>query len=127
MNKKSLSQKIALGTAIVLLIADIAFFIFDGGDRTFSYVTFFAGLGGAVFLVMHFLFSTKLDFIPLIASALLGIALGMHLFLGLPTLSDIVNGVNFVGGNSSAVVVFGSIFLVANISSVFICFMKQEE
>ena len=127
MKNKSLAQKLGLLTACALLIADVVFLATDLGDHTFSFVTFGAVLLGAVLLGASFFLPRRLDFLPLLAAAALGVGLGMHLFLGLPTLSDLWNGVNFVGGNSTAVFVFGAIYLAGTILSVVLCFGKQDK
>lgn len=109
----------------MMLIADIAFIIVNRGDKTFSWVTaglILAGVLGEVLVV-----GKNPVFAPLIPAICYGVALSMHLYLGLPTLSDIVNGVNFVGGNSTAVLVFGGIFLFGTVLAVAASFMGQTE
>lgn len=112
------------GSAAMMLIADILFVILDSGDRTFSLITFFAVLAGAaVAIAGAFL---KLDFLPMITAALYGVGLGMHLYLGLPTLSDVLNEVNFVGGNPTMVIVFGILFFIGLVACIVGGFLSQE-
>jgi len=44
----------------------------------------------------------------------------------LPTASDVVNGVNFVGGNFMMFLIFGIIFLVGTVMAIIACFTKQR-
>lgn len=117
---------LSLGAGAVMLIADILFIALDFGDRTFSLVTFFAVLVGAAAAIAHALLP-KLEFLPLVSAALYGVGMGMHLYLGLPTLSDVVNEVNFVGGNPTMVIAFGIIFLLCLVCAVASCFLAQSK
>jgi hypothetical protein len=111
--------------ACFMLIADIAFIIFDYGDRTFSFVTFgliIAGVAAELLVV-----AKSYYWAPLLSSVCFGVALSMHLYLGFPTLSDVVNGVNFIGGNPQAVIIFGVAFLIGTVASLVSCFMNQSK
>ena len=108
-----------------MLAADIVFIIFDYGDRTFSFVTF--GLIIAGFAAELLVLIKNYYFAPLLSSICFGVALSMHLYLGFPTLSDVVNGVNFIGGNPQAVIIFGIAFLIGTVASLVSCFMNQSK
>lgn len=104
------------------------FFATDMVDRTFSFVTFAFVLSGAVIEIVYFFLRIKpLDFIPAISCVLYGVALGQHLKLGLETLSDVWNGVNFIGGNPYMAVSFAAIFGVGIIATAVSCFMPQNK
>ncbi|MEK3669825.1 MULTISPECIES: hypothetical protein [unclassified Paenibacillus] len=110
--------------ACLMLAANIAFIIFDYGDRTFSFVTFgliIAGVLGELLVLVK-----TYSFAPLLPSICFGVALSMHLYLGFPTLSDVINGVNFIGGNPQAVIIFGIAFAIGTVASLVSCFMKQS-
>lgn len=118
---------LALGAAVLFLISDIIFVAVDAGDRTFSYVTFALILVGAAIEIVSVFFDYKfLDFLPVVSCACYGIAFGMHLYLGLPTLSDRWNGVNFVGGNGDAVITFAILFGIGLVAALVACFMKRR-
>lgn len=111
--------------ACFMLVADVAFIIYDYGDRTFSFITFsliVLGVLGEGLVVLK-----NYSFAPLIPSICFGVALSMHFYLGFPTLSDVVNGVNFIGGNPQAVLIFGIAFVLGTIATLISCFMKQTK
>lgn len=113
-----------IGT-IIMLAANVLFIIIDYGDRTFSFITFGLILLGVIgeILVVY----TAFQFTTLIPAVCFGVALSMHLYLGFPTLSDVVNGVNFVGGNPKAVIQFGVMFLIGTICALTSNFMNQSK
>jgi len=116
---------IGLAAAFLMLIADIIFIITDYSDRTFSMVTFILiliGVAGEVLIIVK-----DFKFAPLLPSICFGVAMSIHLYLGLPTLSDVMNGVNFIGGDPNAVIVFGAIFLIGTFFAIVSCFMKQSK
>ena len=116
---------IGLAAAFLMLIADIIFIITDYSDRTFSMVTFILiliGVAGEGLIIVK-----DFKFAPLLPSICFGVAMSIHLYLGLPTLSDVMNGVNFIGGDPNAVIVFGAIFLIGTFFAIVSCFMKQSK
>ena len=105
---RTVAYWLALAAAAVMLITDIIFIATDLGDRTFSLVTFFLVLLGVIIEVVYAVLDISfLDF--------------------LPTLSDVWNGVIFVGGNPQAALAFGIIFLIGTITALVSCFMKQKK
>lgn len=118
---------IALGAAVLFIVSDIIFIAVDAGDRTFSYVTFALILAGAAIEIASAFFDyVFLDFLPVVSCICYGVAFGMHLYLGLPTLSDVWNGVNFVGGNAQAVITFAVLFGTGLLAALVACFMKRR-
>lgn len=119
---------LALGAAIALLITDIIFIATDFGDRTFSLVTFLLILAGVAIEIVYVVLDMKvLDFLPVLSCVCYGVALGQHWNLGLATLSDVWNGVVFVGGNSTAALAFGIVFAVCTVAAIVSCFLKQKK
>lgn len=119
---------LALAASVIMLVADIIFIATDLGDRTFSYITFVFVLLGVAIEVVYVAFDKKyLDFLPIISCVCYGVAVGQHWKLGLATLSDLWNGVNFVGGNYNAAIAFGVIFVVCTVAAIVSCFMKQKK
>lgn len=106
---------------ILMIAASILFIIIDRNDRTFSWITCILVLIGCIPALIQLKF--RLYVLPFISAVCFGGALSYHLYLGLPTLSDIINGVNFIGGNPNAVIIFGIIFLIGTIGSVIRCFI----
>lgn len=111
--------------AVILLAADIVFLVTDSSDRTFSWITFGLIAAGVVCEVLTAL--TDLKLMPLLTAVCWGAGLSYHLYIGLPTLSDIMNGVVFVGGSAQAVIVFGVIFGIGTVIAVIACFMDQRK
>lgn len=116
---------LGFGASLLMLVGDVAFIIMDGTDRTFSYITFGLILAGVLCQVLIVFFDLKV--MPLLCAVCFGAALSYHLFVGLPTISDVVNGVNFIGGNPTAVVVFGGVFAVGTLLALCASFMNQRK
>jgi len=110
--------------ALLMLISDVAFAVLDHGDRTFSWFTFGMILAGVVFRFLVLV--SDFSVFPLLSAVCFGTGLAWHLYLGLPTASDVVNGVNFVGGNFMMFLIFGIIFLVGTVMAIIACFTKQR-
>lgn len=116
---------IGLAAAIMVLVTDVAFVAVDASDRTFSWIVFGLMLAGcALHLMVVF---TDLRLAPLFSSVFFGVGTALHIYVGLPTLSDIWNGVNFIGGNPTAVIVFGALFAAGMVLSMVSCFMEQRK
>lgn len=97
----------------------------DMGDRTFSWITIALMGGGIVFGCINGV--TDLAIAPLLSTLCIGCGFCWHLYIGLPTLSDIWNGVNYIGGNAQAVMVYGGSFAAAMLLSIISCFMAQRK
>ena len=107
----SLIVKIAVISLLLTLVADIVFIIVDGKDMTFTLGCFIAVLIGSLIGIMEpALFHNKTCL--LVSSLLFAIGIGFHVHKALPSISDLWNHVNFVGGNQMMAIIFGSIFLI---------------
>lgn len=125
---KTVGFWLGLGAACAMLVADILLIALDYGDITFSAITFsLIIVGAAIEIAYCFLDYKFLDFMPLLACACFGIALGAHWYLGLESLSDLWNGVNFIGGNQQAALGFGIVFAIGTVASIVSCFMNQKK
>jgi len=109
----------------LMLISNLGFIMYDNGDRTFSYLTFSLIMIGV--LCQLLVITKNYSFAPILPPIFFGGGLAVHLYLGLPTLSDVVNGVNFIGGNPTAVMAFGVPFIVGTIVSIIASFMEHEK
>lgn len=119
---------LSVAAALIMLISDIAYIASDFGDRTFSFITFaFVLAGVALEFAVVFADLRFGDVMSLLSCICYGTALGMHIYLGLPTLSDIWNGVNFVGGNADAVIAFSVTFGIGTVAAVAANFMKRSK
>lgn len=125
---KSVGFYLTFSAAAAFVLLDIIFIACDGGDRTFSYLTFAMILVGAALSIAGLFLDFKfLDFMPLLGCACYGVAFAAHLKLALESLSDVWNGVNFVGGNATAGMTFAGLFLVLLCVSVVGCFLGVKD
>lgn len=69
----------------------------------------------------------KVDFIPMLASSCIGVALGLMVYYALPTFSDLWNNVNFIGGNAFAYFMYLGLLLLSFVLSVIPCFLSEKE
>ena len=115
-------------TAVLMLIFDIVYIAADFGDRTFTVLTFVLILLGAIAEIIYALLDIKLlDFIPVLSCALYGIAFGQLLMVGLETLSDVWNDVNFVGDNPTMAITFIVLFAIGTVAAIVAAFMKEDK
>lgn len=125
---RSFGFYIGAASSLFLLVADIAFAAADAGDRTFSYVTFALIIVGALLWLAHPLFAARYcEIMPIVSCACYGAAFGMHLYLGLPTLSDVVNGVNFIGGRPEMVIIFMALFGLGMLGALVSVFTSSKK
>lgn len=114
---------LAIVAAVALIAADRT----DTGalDRTFSLWAFIFVLVGAAVQLISALF----DFaaLPLFPVIFYAVGTGLHVYTGIPTLTDIFTHVNFYGGNQWAVIVFGALFLLFAVLSAVNCFLEQRK
>ena len=109
--------------ALVSWITVIVYIVMDRGDMTFSWLA--AGLlivGGVLGLLSEF---TKFGALLLAGSLCTSAAFGEMLRVGLPSVSDIWNGVTFVGGNGRLALTFIVIFAVIALISCILCFIPK--
>lgn len=111
--------------ALGMLIANIVYLIVDGSDKTFSFVTFGAILVGVAVEILHAF--TSFGVLRIVTAAAYGIGLSYHLLVGLPSISDKINGVNFIGGNASMAIIFSIVFAVGTIGAVVASFLKDSK
>lgn len=119
---------IGFAAALYMLLTSIIFAGAAAGDRNFSVMVLLLNIFGAVIWIAYVLLDFKfLDFMPALACACYGVAFGQHLFLTLESLSDVWNGVNFVGGNAYLALAFAIVFAVGMIISIAMCFMRDRK
>ena len=118
---------VAMAVALLAFVVDLVYVIVDhaDSDRTFSWVGFALVLV-AVFSNAVTVF-TPLPFAPFIPSVLYSVSFGVILKACLPSISDIWNGVNFIGGNGELGIVFSALFgVIASAGSV-TCFLDTKK
>lgn len=116
---------ITLVAAVIAVLGDVVFAIADRGDQTFSWATFFLILLGAIGGIAALF--TDSEILSLLSSFCYAAGIGVHLVVGLPSVSDLWNHVNFIGGNGAFVILFGGIFLLSGLLSCVSNFLKQKK
>lgn len=113
------------GCAVILLAwaAAIAYIVLDIGDITFSWITVaLLAVGGGCILAS---FLMKQGLLLLAGSLCCSAALGELLRVGLPSVSDLWNGVTFIGGNGRLALVFIGVLAVVSLLSCVLCFLPK--
>ena len=124
MKKLTIRSLMLLAAAVAALIGSVLYLVLDGTDQTFTWVGFALALAGAASTVLCF---TKLKFAPIVPVALYAAAFGFVLRLAIPSLSDVWNKVNFIGGNAVMGMTFSIVYLICALLSAAACFASAEQ
>ncbi len=122
--KKPFVLKIAYIAMAVMLISDIVFLIINGKDQTFDIRCFILLMVGSVIGLLSLKILSNV--LLWVTSILYSIAVAFHLYVGLPSISDLWNNVNFIGGNQEISIVFGIIFTLGTIIVVISNFIGES-
>lgn len=106
------------------LLGAILYLVLDGGDKTFTPIGFGLALAGAASTAL--VVFTRLKFAPFIPSALYAAAFGVVLRVAVPSLSDVWNKVDFIGGNAAMGMGFAGAFLLCAVLGAASCFTGDE-
>ena len=122
---RTLAYYLGFAAALFAIISSVLLMALDGGDKTCSVSAFVLMLvGGFTFVGTMFLNSELLPFIPVVLY-IAGFA--CELDATLPSLSDVWNGVNFIGGNAYMGLAFTCIFALCAIMGIVSNFMKYRK
>ena len=119
---------LSFGSACVALIVAIVYAIAASGDRTFSVAGFALVLVGAVTEVI--VLFTDFKFGPIIPTVFIAAGTSVTLVTCLPTLMDVLNGINFFGGNlgvAYAVPITLGVTVIAGCVASFMGMRKQPK
>ncbi len=116
---------LSLAAAVIGLIGAVLYIALDGSDRTFTILGFAFALAGAVSTAL--VVFTRLKFAPIVPAALYAAAFGLVLRVALPSLSDVWNKVNFIGGNAAMGMAFSAVFLVCAVLGCAACFLGVDK
>lgn len=123
-----LRNKLPLIIAVMILIIDIVYIAINNGDHTFAWLTFILALVGVAILIGGvFLPKVIKPFVPFFAAVALGIGFAQQFYVTLETLSDVWNGVSFIGGSPAMGVTFDILFFLAALGAIILCFRKEKE
>lgn len=122
---KKRQNRLLIAAAALAVVGSVCYILLDRKDITFSWYAVGFALAGAVSTVATCRFEK--DFLLLITSGLYSVAFGFALRVAIPSLSDIWNHVNFIGGNALMGTVFSAVYLLCALLSVIACFGKKEQ
>lgn len=111
---------------LVGLVADIVFVAVDGSDQTFTWGCFICIMAGSIVGLLDLLIDAR-GICLWLSSLLYILGCGFHLVAALPSISDLWNNVNFIGGNQEAAILFGSVFLVLMFCLIVLNFFQSEK
>lgn len=123
MKNKTVGGWLGLAAGVILLCFDIAYIILDYGDKTFSmpaFVLFLLGVACEVLCVI-----TRLQFVPLLPPLFVAAGVGMHLYQSFPSITDLINKIVFIGGNSQLAVNFAIYFAATGAILVITSFFER--
>lgn len=114
-----------LAAAALAIISSILLLILDYGDKTCSMTAFAMMLvGGLLFVAAMFI---DIELLPVVPGIFYIVGFAFELWSTLPPLSDVWNGVNFIGGNAFMGLAFTIIFAISAVLSIVANFMKQRK
>ena len=122
---KAIGFYIGILAGLAALALDISYFVMDYGDKTFSMWAF--ALVVAAVVAEGLILFLDWAILPLVPPILMGAAVGMHLYTAFPSISDLINNIVFIGGNSKLAVAFAIYFAVAGLVFVAASFMPREK
>ena len=114
-----------IAAGALAVVGSVCYILLDRKDITFSWYAVGFALMGAIstWAVCRF----DKEFLLLITSGLYSVAFGFALRVAIPSLSDIWNHVNFIGGNALMGSVFSGIYLVCALLGVIACFQGKAQ
>lgn len=122
---RTVGYYINLAAAALAIISAILLVAVDSGDRTCSFIAFAMMLvGGISFVAVMFI---DIDLLTVIPGLFYVLGFAFELSVTLPSLSDVWNGVNFIGGNAYAGLAFTILFLVSACLAIAANFMNHRK
>ncbi len=115
---------LTFGAACVAFISSLVYLV-DIGDRTFTVLGMLCMLIGAATVLLTLF--TDWQWTPMVPAVLYVLGFAFTLNAALPSLSDVWNGVNFIGGNATMGLIFSIAFFVCVIAAIVGCFMNQRK
>jgi len=116
---------LSLAAAASALIVTGVYFAVDLGDKTLSVPGMILALAGVVSTAL--VIFTRWKLAPLLPAALYSAAFALVLRVALPSLSDVWNKVNFIGGNAAVGMAAAAAYLACALMAVVVCFLGTEK
>lgn len=125
---KSVGFYLLLTAAVVGFVCVIYYVIQSNMDDCFNVAFFLLVLFGIIAAVASQTVPVKyMDSLVPVAAILWGMAFGIMVNNMLPTMSDVWNGVNFIGGNLSAYIVYTVLAFITAVLGIVACFMGTQK
>ena len=121
---KSVGYYLGILAGLGTLILAIVYYVTDFGDKTFSWAAFVLLI--AAFCTEVGIVLTNIRFLPILPPILVGGAVGMHLYTAFPSITDLINGIVFIGGNSKLAVQLAIAFGIAGLVFVIAGFFEKN-
>ena len=110
--------------AMAAVVGSVLYYLLDGSDKTCTWLGVLFALVGAVSTVLCF---TKFKLAGFVMTAAYCAAFGLVLRVAVPSLSDVWNKVNFIGGNALLGCIFAGVYLLCAVLAVVACFSGTEQ
>ena len=123
MKKWNCGRVLLILSALIAVIGSALYILLDGADKTFTWFGFALALAGAVSTAISF---TRFKPAPFFPAALYAAAFGFVLRVAIPSLSDVWNKVNFIGGNAAMGMAFSGVYFVCAVLAVSACFTGTD-
>ena len=123
MRKWNFGRVLLIVAALIAVIGAGLYVLLDGTDKTFTWLGFGLALLGAFSTVISF---TQFQLAPFAPAVLYAAAFGFVLRVAIPSLSNVWNKVNFVGGNAVMGITFSCVYLVCALLAVWACFVGTD-
>jgi hypothetical protein len=124
--RKTVVFYIGLLVALFAILSGLAYYFYDYGDKTFAdLATIHMVVGGLLYIgLVGF---TRFKFAPMVPAAMYIVGFAEALAATLPSLSDVWNGVNFIGGFAYMGLFFTIQFAVCAVLSIVGAFMNYNK
>lgn len=124
MKKRPFGFWLCLIAGIATLCLSALYAVLDYGDKTFSAVALiFLMTGGAIEVSCAFV---PFQFLPLLPPLLLGAGTALHLYTAFPSISDLINKIVFIGGNSRLALNLTFCFAAAGLLTIIASFFCSK-
>lgn len=116
---------IGLAASCIALVGAVLLLLIAGNDLTFSLPAFILLVcGGLSYGLVIF---KEFKFAPMIPALLIALGTALHLEKGIPSVTDIINDIVYIGGNGWYCIYFGIVFLVATVLACVACYMREKK
>ena len=115
---------IGLAAAAIAFVGAVLYVATDAADRTFSAAGFALMLVGAAAEIVVIFSDIKVA--PLVSALLYIVGFALTVNAALPSISDVWNGVHFIGGNATLGIIFSVTFFISAAAGIVACFMNER-